>query len=199
MTGNEGTPGAGRTASGLSMMIGNASKIIKQVVTGVDTYILTPLLERLYYYNMRYGTDPDLKGDVNVMARGAMSLTAKEAAQVRRNEFLANTNNPVDIQIIGLEGRAEVLRSAARSLDMNPDKIVPPLSVIRQRQAQALMMQQQMAAAQGPAGPGAQQQGAKPGVPPHQQAPHQQPPRPGGGQQLMNGAPTADHFQPAAA
>jgi hypothetical protein len=182
MTGNEGTPGAGRTASGLSMMIGNASKIIKQVVIGVDTYILTPLLDRLYYYNMRYGDDPDLKGDVNIVARGALSLTAKEAAQVRRNEFLASTANPFDMQIIGLEGRAEVLRSAAQALDMNPDKIVPPVSVIRQRQLAAVIAQQQQAALAGPAGQGGQQQ---------------QPQKPGNGQQLMNGAPTADHFQPA--
>lgn len=171
MTGTEGTPGAGRTASGLSMMIGNASKVIKQVISGIDTRILSPLLERLYYTNMRYGDDPDLKGDVRIVARGAMALTTKEAAQVRRNEFLAATANPVDLQIIGTEGRAELLRVAAKGLDINPDKVVPPVSVMRQRAVQQQLMQQSLTAPQQPA--------------------------PGAGQELMNGAPTADHFQPA--
>jgi hypothetical protein len=188
MTGSEGTPGAGRTASGLSMMIGNASKIIKQVVGSVDLHVLTPLLERLYYYNMRFGTDPDLKGDVTVIARGAMSLTTKESAQVRRNEFLQATNNPTDMQIIGLEGRAEVLRMSASTLDMNPDRIVPPIAVLKDRQKQTQTAQAAAAAeaqqVPGSGAPGVPQPGAQPGPTP-------------GGQQLMNGAPATDHFQPA--
>jgi hypothetical protein len=183
MTGNEGTPGAGRTASGLSMMIGNASKIIKQVIIGIDNYVISPALQRLYYYNMRYGTDPDLKGDVNILAKGAISLTAKEAAQVRRNEFLQATLNPIDFQIVGMEGRAELLRSAAKSLDLNPDRIVPPISVLRQRAAAAQAAAQQM---------------PQPGPPGMQGAQPPQLPGPPN-QQLMNGAPVADHFQPAGA
>lgn len=184
MTGTEGTPGAGRTASGLSMMIGNASKIIKQVIAGVDQHLLTPLLERLYYYNMRYSDDPDLKGDASIMARGADSLMAKDAAQVRRNEFLQATNNPTDMQIIGLEGRAEVLRASLSTLDMNPDKVVPPVAVLKDRQKQVQMAQAAAAAeAQQPPGPGAQQ--AAPAGP----APN--------GQALMNGAPITDNFQPS--
>lgn len=172
MTGSEGTPGAGRTASGLSMMIGNASKVIKQVIAGIDVNVFHPLLNGLYYYNMRYGQDPDLKGDVCIVPRGALSLMVKETAQVRRNEFLMSTANQFDMQIIGMEGRAEVLRESAKALDMNVDKVVPPLSVLRQR---AAMMAMQMQAQQ-------QQQGS-----------------PGGEQELMNGAPVTDNFSPSPA
>jgi hypothetical protein len=192
MTGNEGTPGAGRTASGLSMMIGNASKIIKQVVGSTDIHVLEPLIERLYYYNMRYATDPDLKRAITVKARGAMSLTTKDAAQVRRNEFLTATNNPVDMQIIGLDGRAEVLRSAAKTLDMNPDKIVPPVSVLKARQAA-----QQAAQIAGPTPGSPGSPGTPGGAPP--QGPGPSGPPGGGspnGQQLNNGAPVTDNFQP---
>lgn len=199
MSGAEGTPGAGRTASGLSMMIGNASKIIKQVVGSIDTHLLTPLLERLYYYNMRYGDDPDLKGDINIVARGAMSLTSKDAAQVRRNEFLQATNNPTDMQIIGLEGRAEVLRSTVRTLDMNPDRVVPPVAILKDRQKQVQAAQAAAAAAAqqmpGQGAPGVPPQGMPPGAPPQLPQPPQGGPSPGG-QQLSNGAPVVDHFQP---
>lgn len=185
MTGTEGTPGAGRTASGLSMMIGNASKLVKQVIGGIDIDIIEPTLERLYTHNMLHSDDPDLKGDVCIQARGALSLTQKESAQMRRNEFLAATANPIDMQIIGLEGRAELLRYAAQTLDLNADKIVPPLSVIKQR-----AMMQQIAMAQQ-----AQQQpqGGEESGPP-QGGQNQQPK--GNGQQLMNGAPVTDQFSP---
>lgn len=170
------TAGAGRTASGMSMMIGNASKVIKQVLGGVDM-LLTQALERLHYYNMRYGDDPALKGDVKIVARGAASLATKEAAQVRTNEFLQATANPFDMQIIGVEGRAELLRHSVKRLDMNGDKVVPPEAVLKQRLAvqNATMMAQTMG------GPGAQ--GAAP-----QEKPDQE--------QLQNGAPVSDHFSP---
>ena len=173
MAGVEGTPGAGRTASGLSMMINNASKTIKSVVSAIDTRIISPVLERLYFYNMRYGDDPDLKGDLYIVARGALSLIAKEAAQVRINEFLGATANPIDMQIVGMEGRAFLLREAAKRLDLNVDRIVP--SPERMRMSM-LMQQAQQAQMAPPAGPA-----------------------PGGGQQLMDGAPVTDLFTPVAA
>jgi len=172
------TGGAGRTASGLSMLIGNAGKSIKQVVANIDVAVTTPLLERLYFHNMRYAEDTDLKGDVNIVARGAASLIAKDAAQVRRNEFLATTANPIDFQIVGVEGRHALLRESAKALDMNPDKIVPPLDVFRQKlAAQAMAAQQQ---------PGGQQT----------QSPQTIPGPAPSGQNLQDGAPVTDNFGP---
>jgi hypothetical protein len=52
---------------------------------------------------------------------------------------------------MGIEGVAELLRRTAKTLDQNPDKVVPPLPVIRQRvaeqAAQTMMLEQQQAAA----------------------------------------------------
>lgn len=165
------TGGAGRTASGLSMLIGNAGKSIKQTVSNVDIGVIEPALSKLYYYNMRYGEDPELKGDVCVVARGSSALIAKEAAQVRRNEFLAATANPVDLQITGISGRAAVLREVARGLDMNVDKIVPDEIGLLQRQAAAAGMVPPPQP-QAPAGPSSS------------------------GQVLADGTPTTDNFGP---
>lgn len=135
---NGGEGGAGRTASGISMMISNASKVIKQVLAGADRAI-SQLLDRLYYHNMRYSDDPDLKGDVRIVARGATSLIAKEAAMQRSNEFLQLAlTSPAVQQITGMEGLAELLRPMVRRLDINPDKVVPSLPVLRQRMAEQL-------------------------------------------------------------
>jgi hypothetical protein len=185
-----GGEGAGNTASGMSMMIGNASKTIKQVLGTIDTYVLVPMIDRQYYYNMRYGDDPELKGDIKVVARGAASLQAKEAAQVRTHEFLQATGNPIDMQIIGLEGRAELLRHAAKNLDMNTNKVVPSVAVLKQREAQ---MQEQQMAQMGQGAPGAPSQAPSQGPGQGNQPPGNQPSQKPG-RNLMNGAPESDHF-----
>lgn len=174
MAGGEG--GAGRTASGMSMMIGNASKMVKQLLASLDQYVIGPMVERQYQHMLMYRPDLGLQGDLKVVARGSLSLVAKEAAQVRLNEFLMATGNPIDMQIIGLDGRAELLRQAVKRLDINTDKVVPSASAVKQRAAQAQAQQMAMAQAQ-----------------------QQQQPQVGGGQELMNGAPVTDNFQPARA
>lgn len=115
----------GRSATGMSMLAQHASKVLQQVVGQIDLMIFTPLLEHLYMHNMLHSPDNSIKGDARVQARGAKSLIARESAMVRRTEFLAQTNNPTDLQITGLEGRATVLREVAKTLDMPADKIVP--------------------------------------------------------------------------
>lgn len=184
----DATGGAGRTASGLSMLISNAGKSIKQVISNIDMNVMRPVLERLYFHNMQYADDPDLKGDVNVIAHGASALIAKEAAQVRRNEFLAATANPIDMQIVGLTGRAAVLREVAKGLDMDVDQIIPNADLLKAMQAMQALMPP------APPEPGA--------APPSGQAIPGGIPTPANptfnGQQLQNGAPVTDNFQPPA-
>lgn len=143
MTGTEGTPGAGRTASGLSMMIGNASKTIKQLIASIDMRVISLSVGRVYEQQIQF--NPNMRGDLKIIARGAMSLATREAAQVRRNEFLQFTANPIDLQIMGPEGRAALLRETAKTLDMDVDKVVPSVAMLRQRQIamSAAQMQQQ--------------------------------------------------------
>lgn len=184
MSGDSPAGGAGRTASGMSMLMSNAGKSIKQVIANIDESVIAPIIERLYYYNMRYGDDPDLKGDINIIARGATSLVVKEQAQVRQNQFLQIAlQSPIVQQVIGMEGIAELLRQSAKTLDLNPDHIVPPIEIIKQRMAlqqqQAMMQQQAMAQQQN----GQAQAGGSP-------------PAPQPGAQLENGAPVTNNFAP---
>ena len=175
---NAGVGGAGRTASGMSMLMGNAGKTIKQVIFNIDTNMLKPLIERLYFHNMQHADDPDLKGDVNIVARGANSLVVKDAAQVRRNEFLQVVlASPVVQQIVGMQGIAALLHEQAKTLDMDADSIVPSPEALAIQQLE--MMQQQVM------------------QPPPQEG---QPGAPDGGQtnkqQLTTGEPVQDHMGP---
>jgi hypothetical protein len=162
MTGGH-TPGAGRTSSGLSMLISNAGKGIKQVINNIDKKVIVPAIERLYHDNLRYADDPDLVGDVNISARGASSLVVKEAEAIRRNEFLQLVlTNPMAQQIVGMDGAAELLRDAAMNLNTNPDRIVPDRQKIStmQQQAQVIaQLQQQLAMLTGQADAQGQPQG----------------------------------------
>lgn len=166
MTG-ESSPGAGRTSSGLSMLISNAGKGIKQVISNIDHNVITPAIERLYQDNLRYSEDPDLIGDVNIVATGARSLVIKEAEAIRRNEFLQVVlNSPVAQQIVGMDGAAELLRDQAKNLSGNVDRIVPSrkqVGTIQQQQQTITELQGQIAQLMG-VGPDGQPLPQQPGM-----------------------------------
>lgn len=123
--GNEKVGGAGGTASGLAMLMNNTSKGIKLAISNIDTYVVQPSIEQTFTHNMLYDKDMSIKGDVKIIARGATAILSREQTQMRRGEFLAMTNNEIDMSILGVEGRLEVLRSAADLLDLDVDNIVP--------------------------------------------------------------------------
>ena len=140
--------GAGRTSSGLSMLMGAAGKGIRQVVGHIDGDVIKPIVQRQFVYNMRYDEDETIKGDAQVLAKGAINLAVKETVNVRRIEFLNATANQVDMEIVGKDGRAAILREIAKGLQMPVDDIIPSREkagyVARLRsQAEAAAAQQQ--------------------------------------------------------
>jgi len=146
--------GAGRTSSGLSMLMGAAGKGIRQVVMHIDTDVVKPIVMRQFVYNMRYDEDESIKGDVEVIAKGAINLAVKETVNIRRIEFLNATANPVDLEILGKEGRATILREVAKGLQMPVEDVVPSRDKSGyqeriQARAMAVAAQQQAQAPQG--------------------------------------------------
>lgn len=117
--------GAGRTASGLSMLMGSAGKGIRQVVMHIDFEVLGPMVQAQYNWNMQYVDRPEIKGDCEIIPRGAVTLANREQLNVRRVEFLTATANPIDAEILGIPGRAKILREVAKGLSMPVDSIIP--------------------------------------------------------------------------
>ena len=64
--GQTGVQGVGRTASGISMLMGAASGSIKNVIKNVDDYLLRPLGEGMFRFNMQFDFDPEIKGDLEL-------------------------------------------------------------------------------------------------------------------------------------
>ena len=152
--GMDSARGAGGTASGLSMLMNAASKAIKNVIKHIDTGIIEPLVHRYYVHNMLWNDDESIKGDAQVVARGAMSLVAKEQNQMRLQELLQQTANPMDMQILGMDGRATMLRHALQGVDVGGDTLVPSEDELQRRL--------QMQAMQGQPEGDPQQQGEQP-------------------------------------
>jgi hypothetical protein len=160
VTGSGASGGAGRTASGLSMLMNNATKVLQQVAHNIDMDIMHSMLQSLYDLLML--TRPGLlHGDEQIVVRGVSTVMAREAERARQLEFLQLTSNPMDMQIMGMEGRAEVLRAIADDLGMNVDRVVPTQEMMAERQKQTLQAQQAQAAATGEGGldPGTQEPG----------------------------------------
>ena len=118
--GQTGVTGIGRTASGISMLMNAASGSIKTVIKNVDDYLLRPLGEGLFRFNMQFDYDSEIKGDLEVKARGTESLMANEVRSQRLMQFLQVASNPALAPFAKFQ---YVIREIAKSLDLDPDKV----------------------------------------------------------------------------
>jgi len=118
--GQTGVMGVGRTASGISMLMGAASGTIKNVIKNVDDYLLRPLGEGLFRFNMQFDFDPEIKGDLEVKARGTESLMANEVRSQRLMQFLQVSSNPALAPFAKFQ---YIIREIAKSLDLDPEKV----------------------------------------------------------------------------
>jgi hypothetical protein len=150
--GQTGVMGVGRTASGISMLMGAANGTIKTVIKNVDDYLLRPLGEGLFRFNMQFDFDPEIKGDLEVRARGTESLMANEVRSQRLMQFLQVASNPALAPFAKFQ---YIIREIAKSLDLDPDKVT---NDINEAAIQAELMkgfQQEQAQQQGGAPAGA--------------------------------------------
>jgi hypothetical protein len=145
--GQTGVTGVGRTASGISMLMGAAAGSIKTVIKNVDDYLLRPLGEGFFRFNMQFDFDPEIKGDLEVKARGTESLMATEVRSQRLMQFLQVASNPVLAPFAKFQ---YVIREIAKSMDLDPDKVTNNMN---EAALQAELMKEFQAPAEGPQAP----------------------------------------------
>jgi hypothetical protein len=98
--GNQMMGAAGRTATGLSMLMGSANITLKDQLKNFDDGITKPFIKALYFWNMEFNPKEDIKGDFSVVARGSASLVAKEVRLESLNQFLAIVANDPEAHIV---------------------------------------------------------------------------------------------------
>jgi hypothetical protein len=141
--GQTGVSGVGRTASGISMLMGAAQGSIKTVIKNVDDYMLRPLGEGFFRFNMQFDFDPEIKGDLEVKARGTESLMANEVRSQRLMQFMQVASNPTLAPFAKFQ---YIIREIAKSMDLDPDKVTNNMN---EAALQAELMKQFQAPAEG--------------------------------------------------
>jgi hypothetical protein len=159
--GQTGVTGVGRTAAGMSMLMGAAATNIKAVVRNLDDYLLMPLGKAMFAFNMQFHYDEEFaQGDLEVKSRGTESLMRNEIRSQRLLQFMQMTQNQILAPFVKYD---YILRELAASMDLDEEKI---LNDPREAKIQAKMMAEVQAQMPQPPAGAAPQQGGPEGGPP---------------------------------
>jgi hypothetical protein len=132
------------------MLLNGASLATKTVVRNFDHYLLRPVGEAAFAWNMQFSDDhPEIKGDLKVVSNGTASLMQKEVQSQRLMGFMQLAGNPAAAPFINM---IYLIKQLATTLDLDPDKAVNDPQT-------AAMMAAIMAQSQG-----APSQGQPPGI-----------------------------------
>ena len=122
MHGQTGVTGTGRTAAGLSMLLGSAGLSIKTVIKNLDDHLLKPLGEAFFQWNMQFNEDnPDIEGDLEIKPKGVASVMQKEVRSQRLTALLQTVANPMLAPFIKIPN---LIKELAISQDIDPDSLV---------------------------------------------------------------------------
>jgi len=120
--GQTGVQSMTRTASGMSMLLGAASLNVKTVIKNLDDFLLKPLGESYFQWNMQFFEGGlDVKGDLEVRATGTNSLMQKEVRSQRLTTFLQTAQSPAIAPFVKI---SKLVSELAYSLDLDPDEIL---------------------------------------------------------------------------
>tara|TARA_R100001594_G_scaffold49774_1_gene82784 strand:- start:3438 stop:5528 length:2091 start_codon:yes stop_codon:yes gene_type:complete len=122
MHGQTGVSGTGRTSSGLSMLLSGANLSIKTVMKNIDDYLLKPLGEAMFQWNMQFNTEnPEIVGDLEIKPRGVASVMQKEVRSQRLTSLLQTVANPMLAPFIKIPN---LIRELAIAQDIDPETLV---------------------------------------------------------------------------
>ena len=120
--GQTGVQSMTRTASGMSMLLGASSLNVKTVIKNLDDFLLKPLGESYFQWNMQFHEgNLDIEGDLEVKATGTNSLMQKEVRSQRLTMFLQTAQSPAIAPFVKI---SKLVSELAYSLDLDPDEIL---------------------------------------------------------------------------
>jgi hypothetical protein len=120
--GQTGVTGTGRTAAGLSMLLNSAGLSIKTVIKNIDDFLLKPLGESLFQWNMQFNDDnAEIVGDLEIKPKGTAAIMQKEVRSQRLTTLLQTIANPMLAPFIKIPN---LIKELAISQDIDPDELV---------------------------------------------------------------------------
>ena len=127
------------------MLMGAANVALKSTIKNIDDFLLEPMVDALFHFNMEFGMNEKAKGDLKVISRGSTALVQKEVQSQRLLQFLSLVSNPMDAALVD---RNQLLRDIAQSLDIDPDEVIKSEERLQAEQ-QAIQAQAVAGASQG--------------------------------------------------
>tara|TARA_R100000093_G_scaffold69085_1_gene41097 strand:- start:104 stop:664 length:561 start_codon:yes stop_codon:yes gene_type:complete len=104
------------------MIMGSAGLSIKTVVKNIDDYLLRPLGESFFQWNMQFNDDDaEIIGDLEIKPRGVASVMQKEVRTQRLVTLLQTIANPLLAPFIKIPN---LIKELAISQDIDPDQLV---------------------------------------------------------------------------
>ena len=111
--------------------------------------MLRPLGEGLFRFNMQFDFDPDIKGDLEVKARGTESLMANEVRSQRLMQFMQIASSPALAPFAKFQ---YIIREIAKSLELDPEKVTNNMNEAALQAELMKQFQQEQPQQQAPAG-----------------------------------------------
>jgi hypothetical protein len=110
------------TAGGMSMLMNSANVIFRNVVKNWDDDMTTPMIRRFYDWNMQFNPKDEIKGDMQIEARGTSALLVRE---LQSQNLMLITERWSSNPVLGLAIDVyNAMRMTIQSLSINPDDIL---------------------------------------------------------------------------
>ena len=146
----QGEQGAAtQTLGGMSMLFNSANVVFRRVVKSFDDQLTTPTLRRAYDWNMQHNPREDIKGDMQVNARGTSVLLVREIQSQNLLNIMQNwTVHPVIGAYVKVR---DGLVKTLQTMMIDPSDLLFDQATAEKRQQQAAEAQAQQGGGTDPA------------------------------------------------
>jgi len=108
------------------MLMSSASLSVKTVIKNIDDFLLKPLGEAFFQWNMQFNEEtPEKIGDLEIKPKGTSAVIQKEVRTQRLTALLQTVANPMLAPFIKIPN---LIRELAISQDIDPDALVNDMS-----------------------------------------------------------------------
>lgn len=122
------------TATGMSMLMNAANTVLRRIIKRWDDDITRKLIRRFYDWNMQNNEREDIKGDMQIDARGSSVLLVREIQQQTLIQLMRMSESQ---PWAGMTKHANLYRKAARSMHVDADDVIKTDEELREEEANA--------------------------------------------------------------
>lgn len=142
----QGASGGLRTASGMSMLGGWADTSTRSVQKNIDQEYTRQVIRAIYFWEMQFSNDDQIKGDFDVQALGVDSVMADEVLSQRVNQWLqVMQQNPATAKQVNWEKAGKV---SARLMGVKDEGLMFTQAEVKKNDEAARAAEAQSAATQ---------------------------------------------------